>query len=100
MVLLGLVCLVEVDLVVWLRVRRNRDVIVEEVDVTLTDEIIRRKTATVTAEYKWGTLSRIIDGRDFWIFVVNRLNVVMLWKAFLTPEQRAEFEGFLAKNGW
>lgn len=95
-IILGLVLIAEMDVVIWLRLRRNRDVIVQPVTVTLTDEGISRATPTTSVEFTWDAIRQVIDERDLWIFVVNRLQTVTLAKEMLNSDQRTELAVFLA----
>jgi hypothetical protein len=83
---------------IWLGLFLNRRAIVEEVDVTVTDRRITRRTAIETREFGWEMVRRVLEHRDFWIFVVNRLTTVTLYKSDLSATQRAELEAFLARR--
>ena len=93
---IGLVLVVEIDVVIWLRLRRYKEMIVQPVAMTLTDEGINRASPTTSANFTWDMVRRVIDEQDFWIFVVNPLQAVMLPNAILSPDQRSELAGFLA----
>lgn len=83
---------------VWLALRRNRAAIEVEVDVEVTERGISRKTLTQSTDVTWELVQRVIDGGDFWIFVINRLQNVTLYKSLLTPAERAELTAFLASR--
>lgn len=91
----GAVIFVEVDVILWLRVRRNREVFVRPVVTTLTDAGISQRTSTTAVEFPWDMVRRVIETKDFWIFVINRLQTVVLTRQHLTPEQQAELTAFL-----
>lgn len=84
----------------WWAVRRNREAIVRDVDVEVTDHGINRRTATGTTHARWDMVQRVLETGDFWIFVINRLTWVGLYKSHLTPDQRAELAAFLAARPW
>lgn len=84
--------------VVWLALRRHRAAIEVDVDVEVTDRGISTKTTTQSTHVTWEMVQRVIDGGDFWIFVINRLQNVALYKSLLTADQRAELTAFLASR--
>ena len=92
---LGVVIGVLPDAAIWLRLVRNRDVFVVDVDVEITDHGISCRTATQSTTIGWNMIKRVIGTGDCWIFVVSRLQVVTLYKAALTPLQHAQLTAFL-----
>ncbi len=91
----GLVVFVEADVALWLSVRRHRDVIVEPVEITVSDTGISRRTATTSLDIPWDRLSQVITRDDLWIFMANRVQVITLYKSRLTPEQVNQVSAFL-----
>jgi hypothetical protein len=96
----GVLTLVMPNAGLWWAVRRNRELMVRDVDVEVTDRGITRRTATVTTQARWEQVQRVLETDDFWIFVINRLQWVGLYKSHLTPDQRAELAAFLATRPW
>jgi hypothetical protein len=94
----GLVFITVPPFSLWLLLRRSRAAIEMEVDLEVTDLGITRKTATQTTHVTWEMVQRVIDCSDFWIFKINRLQNVVLWKSVLTAEQCAELAVFLASR--
>jgi hypothetical protein len=84
----------------WLVVRLRRKAIVVDVDVEVTDQGISRRTATHQVEARWEMVRKVIETSDFWLFIVDRRHFVALHKSVLTPAQRAEVAGFLARRPW
>lgn len=93
---LGVVVCVLPDVGLWLNLRINREAIVVDVDVEVTDRGICSRTATQCTTIRWEMVKRFLEAGDCWIFVVNRLLVVTLYKSALTPLQRAQLTAFLA----
>jgi YcxB-like protein len=86
------------DAAVWLNLLRNREVFAVDVDVELTDGGISSRTATQATSIEWGMVRRVLETDDCWIFVVNRLQAVSLYKAALTPLQRSQLDAFLDRG--
>ena len=93
---IGVLLVIEVPLLTWVQVYANRKNLLEEVEVTLTSEGINQRTATTTLSVTWDMVERIHERHDLWIFVVNRLKRISLFKQALTPEQQAELAVFIA----
>lgn len=91
----GIVIGVFPDISLWLSLLRNRDVFAVDVDVEITDRGISSRTVTQATTIEWGMIRRVLETGDCWIFVVNRLQVVTLYKAALTSLQRAQLTAFL-----
>jgi hypothetical protein len=83
---------------IWAVLYLNRRSFVGEVDVTVTDQMIIRRTTLDTMEFGWDKVRRVLEGRDLWIFVVNFFTRVAVYKSDLNAEQRAELEAFLARR--
>ncbi|HET9899237.1 MAG TPA: YcxB family protein [Streptosporangiaceae bacterium] len=79
----------------WLSLLRNREVFAVDVNVEVTDTGISSRTATRSTDIQWGMVRRVLETPDCWIFVVNRLQAVTLYKAALSPLQRAQLTDFL-----
>lgn len=79
----------------WLNLLRNRDVYAVDVTVDVIDHGITSRTPTQTTAIEWGKVRRILHAGDCWIFVVNRLQVITLYQAALTPLQQAQLAAFL-----
>jgi YcxB-like protein len=94
--LLAVLLFFEGDVVVWWQVRASWEVLSQPVDMTITDEGISQATATSTAVFGWPAIRRVIEDRDYWIFVVSRFQRLVLRKALLSPAQQAELGVFLA----
>jgi hypothetical protein len=93
---LGVALLAEMPLVFWTTVRGNREAFAQDIEVTMTDSTVTHRTRTTSVELSWDMVRRVHEGKDFWIFAVNRLKYVSLWKGALTPDQAAELAAFLA----
>jgi hypothetical protein len=98
LVVVGIVLLTIDATQMWLALRRHRAAIEVDVDVEVTDRGISTKTATASTQVTWEMVQRVIDGGEFWIFVVNQLQTVVLYKSDLTPDQRTELTAFLASR--
>jgi hypothetical protein len=98
--LCGVVIAVEPEVLLWLSLRRNREAIMVDVDVEVTDRGISSRTATGSVMAGWEMIKRVDETSDCWIFVVNRLQVATLYKSALTPDQRVEMSDFLAGRPW
>jgi hypothetical protein len=96
----GVVVGVEPEMLLWLTLRRNREAIVVDVDVEVTDRGISSRTATGSVTAGWEVIKRVDETSYCWIFVVNRFQVVTLAKSALAPDQRAELTAFLAGRPW
>lgn len=92
----GVVLIIETPLLLWMRVYRNREILLKEVEVALTSEGIQRRTATVTFDVTWDMVERIYELNDFWVFAVNRLTRFGLFRQRLTEDQQAELAAFIA----
>jgi hypothetical protein len=83
---------------IWAALYLHRGSFAGEVDVTVTDQLITRRTTLDTMEFGWEKVRRVLEGRDLWIFVVNFFSRVAVYKSDLNAEQRAELEAFLARR--
>jgi hypothetical protein len=92
---LGIVAAIMPGASTWLRLLRNKAVFAADVDVEITDRGISSSTAIQSTTIEWGMVRRVFDTGDCWIFVVNRLQSVTLYKAALTPVQRSQLTTFL-----
>jgi hypothetical protein len=92
---IGVILLAEPYLVFWVTVRRNWAALAEAVTVTLTDAGVTSRTATAAVGLSWDKIRRVVEGKGFWIFAVNRFRFVSLWKGALTPGQADELAAFL-----
>ena len=59
LIALGVVLILEIPVLLWLMVYRNRKVFLSEVEVTLTSEGIESRTDTTTINLTWDKLQRI-----------------------------------------
>lgn len=84
----------------WLAVWRVREAIVVDIDMEVTDQGISRRTATSQVQARWEMIRKVIETRGYWIFVIDPLHVVTLYKSVLTPGQHAELAAFLARQPW
>ena len=94
-VVMGIVIGVLSDAVTWLNLLRNRAVYAVDVEVDITDRGISTRTATQSTSIEWGMVKRVLEAGDCWIFVINRLQTVTVYKDALTPLQRAQLTTFL-----
>ncbi|HUD35512.1 MAG TPA: YcxB family protein [Streptosporangiaceae bacterium] len=92
---MGILIFVLPDAALWLGLLRNRSVFVVDVDVEISDRGISSRTATQSTTLEWGMVKRVLETGDCWIFVVNRLQHMTLYKAALTPLQRGQLIAFL-----
>jgi hypothetical protein len=81
---------------IWTALYLHRESFAGEVDVTVTDQLITRRTAIDTLEFGWEKVRRVLEGRDLWIFVVDFFSRVAVYKSDLNADQRADLEDFLA----
>jgi hypothetical protein len=84
----------------WLAVWRVREAVVVDIEVEVTDQGISRRTATSQVQARWEMIRKVIEARDYWIFVIDRVHVVTLYKSVLTPDQHAEMAAFLTRRPW
>jgi len=89
-----LVCLLP-DGALWLNLLRNREVFVVDVDVEITDRGISSRTPIQSTTIEWSMVRRVLETGDCWILIINRLQVVTLYKAALTSLQRDQLTAFL-----
>lgn len=95
LIAIGVVLIVEIPVLLWLVVYRNRKVLLSEAEVTLTSEGIERRTDTVTIYLTWDKLERIHELNDMWVFVANRLTRFGVAKRALSRDQQAELAAFI-----
>jgi len=93
---LGIFLIIQMPLKAWAEVYRNRKILFEEVEITLTSEGIQWRTATTRFDVSWDMIKRVYELKDLWIFVVNRLTRISLYKHALSQEQQAELAAFIA----
>lgn len=93
--LLGVAACALPDLTLWATLLRNRDVYLVDIDVEITDRGISTRTATHSTTIGWNMVRRVIETGDCWIFVINRLQAVTIYKAALTPLQHGQLTAFL-----
>jgi hypothetical protein len=96
----GVVMFIMPDAGLWWALRRNRDLIVRDLDLEMTDLGITRRTSSGTTQTSWEMIQRVDETDDFWIFVINRVSWIGLYKSRLTADQRAELAAFLATRPW
>jgi hypothetical protein len=92
---LGILAFLFPDLTLWASLFRNREVYVVDVDVEITERGISSRTPIQSTTIEWTMVKRVLETGDCWIFVVNRLQVVTLYKAALTSLQRDQLSAFL-----
>lgn len=98
LIAIGVVIIPEIPVLVWLQVYRNRRVILNEVEVTLTSEGIERRTDTATIHVTWDKLEQIRELNGMWVFVANRLTRFGLAKRVLSRDQQVELAAFIAER--
>jgi hypothetical protein len=96
----GLLGLVEIQVMLWLRLRRNPEVYLTELYVKVTDSGITRRTPIGSAYFAWAKVQGVIETDEQWIFKLNRIQYTSLYKDALTDGQRAELTAFLATRPW
>jgi hypothetical protein len=94
---IGLVITFEFEAVLWLKLYLNRSVLTRDVEVTVTDDGVCRRTATDSLALSWPMIAEVIETSDGWIFRANRLQSVALRRAALTPLQHDELKAFLSR---
>jgi hypothetical protein len=95
---LAVLCFVLPMAFLWVRMYLQRRSFAGEVDLTVTDQLITRRTAIETLEFGWDSVRRVLQRRGMWIFVVNFFTQVAVYKSDLSAEQCAELEAFLARR--
>jgi hypothetical protein len=96
LIVIGILMILEIPVLLWLVVYRNRETLLSEVEVTLTSEGIERRTDTATIHLTWDKLERIHELNDMWVFVANRLTRFGVAKRALSRDQQAELAAFIA----
>lgn len=96
---LGVLLLLEIPVLLSLRIYRNREVFLGEVELTITSEGIERRSGGVAVNVTWDKLKRIHELNDMWIFVANRLTRFGVAKRVLSQDQQAELAAFIAARG-
>jgi hypothetical protein len=99
LIAIGVVLIVEIPVLLWLRVYRNRNVLLSEAEVTLTSEGFERRTDIITISLTWDKLERIHELNDMWVFVANRLAGFGVAKRVLSRDQQAELAAFIEARG-
>lgn len=94
----GVLVLVELDLLLWLRVRRHRDALLRESHVVIDDDAIRQTTSVSNEETRWDAVERVMENKKLWLLVCGINQSQLVPKASLTTEQQREFAAFLTDN--
>jgi hypothetical protein len=84
---------------VWLRVYRSGSTFRVEVEFSLTDGLIWRRTATSSLELGWTAIRKVVENYQCWILLLDRRQGITVPKAAMTGPQREEFTDFLAAQG-
>ncbi len=92
---LGVILIIGTPLLVWVRVYRHRDNLLQEAEVTVTSEGIQRRTETYTLHVTWDMVERVHELKHMWIFIASRRTRIALNKQILSQEQRAELADFI-----
>lgn len=92
----GALLVIEPPIVVFMGVYRLRQIILKQAEITLTSEGIEWRTATTTLKVTWDMVERIYELKDVWIFFVNKLTRIGLFKQNLAGSDEAELTAFIA----
>ncbi|MFD1149860.1 YcxB family protein [Saccharothrix hoggarensis] len=64
--------------------------------MTLDDAGVEMRGAAFTTRFGWPALERIVEQPDAWYLMFGKMQTMVVYKEFLTPEQGAEFSAFLS----
>jgi hypothetical protein len=97
-ILAGVLSIITGPVLLWRTVYMNSEIFLKEVEVTLTNEGIEKRTDTITWHFSWDMIERVDESNDFWIFFANKLTFITVSKQALSQEQREEVTTFIAAH--
>jgi hypothetical protein len=93
---MGAVFIIETPLLVVLRVYKYRQLVRQDVEFTITDEGIQRRTENHSLRVAWEMVERASELKDYWIFITKKpIRRIVLRKRGLSQEQQAELAAFI-----
>lgn len=93
---LGVGSIIRTPLALWVQVYRHRELLRQEVEVTLTSEVIERRTKNNTLRVAWDMVEQVDELKNLWIFITKRpTRRIALRKGRLSQEQQAELAAFI-----